>query len=130
VTCCFTFDEIVSGITELCKLWSEGSKLFEEAMQTSSCEHARLELGNVIICEACYKSLLYMLKAYAIKRDKGSAEGEEFLQLSREELANTERALPWVEADTRQGFHSEAQEYRFSGEILRKKIAELKGFLA
>ncbi len=130
VTCCFTFDEIVSGITELCKLWSQGTKLFEEAMQSSDSDHARVELGNVIICEACYKSLLYMLKVYAIKRDKGSAEGEEFLQLSREELANVERALPWVAADARQGFHSEAHEYRFSEEILQKKIADLKAILA
>ena len=130
VTCCFTFEEILNGIAELCKLWSEGSKLFAEAVKDSDCENSRLELGNVIICEACWNSLLYTLKMYSIKKEKGSAEGEEFLRLSREELANTERALPWVEADKRQGFHSEAQEYRFSGEILRKKIAELKSFLA
>lgn len=127
--CCFSFDEIVDGITELCRLWNEGSGFFAEAVQNSDSHESRIELGNVMICGACFKSLLYMLKMHRIKEEKGSAGGEEFLQLTREELANTEQALPWVEADPRQGFHSEAQEYRFSGEILRKKIADLKAQL-
>jgi len=130
VTCDFPFGSILAGISELVRLWSEGVKLFEEAVQASDCENSRLELGNAIICEACFKSLLYMLKVYNIKKEKGSAEGEEFLQLSRAELANVKRALPYVAADPRQGFHSEAQEYRFSEAILQKKIADLEAILA
>ena len=81
-----------------------------------------LEYGNTVVCGACFKSLLYMLKLYKLKRDTGSAEGEAYREISRAELANAERALPFVEADPRQGFHAEAQQYNFSAPMIREKI--------
>ena len=118
----FTLEELISAITRLCQLWEEGVKAFESSGIGKLSGQGALEYGNTVVCGACFKSLLYMLKLYKLKRDTGSAEGEAYREISRAELANAERALPFVEADPRQGFHAEAQQYNFSAPMIREKI--------
>ena len=122
----FTLEELISAITRLCQIWEEGVKEFENSGIGELAGQGALEYGNTVVCGACFQSLLYMLELYKIKRDTGSAVGETYRQISRAELANAERALPFVEADPRQGFHSEAQQYNFSAPMIREKIRLLR----
>ena len=122
----FTLEELIAAVTRLCELWEEGVKEFGNSGIGELSREGALEYGNTVVCGACFRSLLYMLELYKIKRDTGSAEGEEYRRISRAELANAERALPFVEADPRQGFHSEAQQYNFSAPMIREKIRRLR----
>ena len=49
----------------------------------------------------------------------------DYLSIQHRELENVERTLPYVERDSRQGFHSEARAYFFDAGRLRRKISLL-----
>jgi hypothetical protein len=44
----------------------------------------------------------------------------------REEIANAEACLPFVEADSRLGWHSEVFDYQFTPEAIRARVANLR----
>lgn len=122
----FSLDEIITGIEKLCYLWENGLTCLGEAEIPDS----HPDYGNALLCGACFNSLLYMLKLYRLKVQNGHVPEDLFRELSHLELINVERALPFAEADNRQGYHSEAQQYNFSPEMLRQKIGMLQKELA
>ena len=66
------------------------------------------------------------MRIVRIKQEKGEASGPDYLSIQRCELENAERALPYVERDSRQGYHSEARAYFFDADRLRRKISLLR----
>ena len=53
-----------------------------------------------------------------------------YQKIIRDELENVRAALPFVEADKRFGFHSEAHAYLFDAARMKKKIRALEKQLA
>ena len=49
----------------------------------------------------------------------------EYNEISKYELRNMKRVLPFIEKDKRFGYHSEAHGYMFDAESITKKIASL-----
>jgi hypothetical protein len=47
-------------------------------------------------------------------------------KLIREEVGNADECLPYLEADSRIGWHSEAHQYLLSAEEVRKRVADLR----
>jgi hypothetical protein len=61
-----------------------------------------------------------------LRREWAGSKKEEMTRLIRSELKILERALPYIESDSRQGYHSEAGAYLFGAESVRAKIKTLK----
>lgn len=72
------------------------------------------------------------ISASRIKHDLMSARAAvaEMREIARREKALTEEVLPLTRADSRLGFHSEAQDYKFWPELLEWRIAQMDVTLA
>lgn len=126
----FSMEEILAGLARLSELWKNGLEMLSSALEGVESPHGALEFGNAAVCGDCFASLLNFLLLYRMKKETGEAAGEPYLRVCTDELAVMEHALPFVEADPRIGFHSEAQQYNFSAEMMKRKIKLLKEQLA
>ena len=64
-----------------------------------------------------------------IKMIRSGTIAETDIAIIRDEIANLERALPWVSADKRLGFHQEAKFYMFTADAIARKLAGLRRLL-
>ena len=122
----FTLPEILAAMEAVADGWEKGSALLDEALARDSGRHAEEELSAVHTAAASFRSVCNLMKIVRIKQEKGEASGPDYLAIQRRELETVERALPYVERDSRQGFHAEARAYFFDAERLRRKIGLLK----
>ena len=125
----FNESEVLERMQRISQRWSQALKLFEEGLASSASKHAEEELNTAKVVNACFKSACNMLRFYMMKKDGGVAEGQEYLDLQRQELENVLAVVSIVKADKRQGFHSEAQVYMFDAKMLEDKIEKLKKLL-
>jgi hypothetical protein len=126
----FTLDEIISGFDQLSTEWQKGVDLFKEAMNGVDGEAALDEFGNAVICGAVWHSTRNSFKFYKLRLDWNDEKLAEFKEIAADELANLHKVLPFVERDSRQGYHSEAHGYMFNAEMIREKITALEKVLS
>ena len=106
--------------------WTQALKLFEEGLASSATHYAEEELNTAKVVNACFISTCNMLRFYLMKKNGGTCQGHEYMELQRLELENVLAVVNIVKADKRQGFHSEAQVYMFDAKMLEEKIEKLK----
>ncbi len=122
----FTDVEVLERMLRISQRWTQALKLFEEGLASSATNHAEEELNTAKVVNACFISTCNMLRFYLMKKNGGTCQGHEYLELQRQELENVLAVVNIVKADKRQGFHSEAQVYMFDAQTLEEKIEKLK----
>lgn len=121
----FTEAEAAAGMSRLQTIWARGVEQLREGLQGVSDKRATDELGNAEVCLACWHSVVNFYSWTALRRAWSEAQRETYRAVIADELENIRRVLPFVERDSRQGFHVEAHGYFFNADILRRKIVVL-----
>jgi hypothetical protein len=122
--------EVAQRLGQLAAEWKKGTELLRMAMTNSKDGHATEELASAVVCGAAFRSAYNFMRMYEMKLKKGGADGDEYLKIQADELDNVREALPFVESDLRQGYHSEAHAYLFDAPRLRKKISLIQALLS
>lgn len=127
----FSPEEKLKCYEFVAELWEKALPGYTAALAKSDSLHAKEEIATAEICLAAYKSTCNLIKIYNIKTTCGTDKAwDEYLKISADELAVAKRALPFLEADPRQGFNPEPNAYLFDAEKVRNKIANLEKLLA
>ena len=122
----FTAREIYERLERLARSWEDGLADFEQGLASLSSLPARREFGNAVICGCIWESTASTYRVYELRRNWNSSLQEKFLQIARDEIRNLQRALPWVAADKRQGWHAEAHACLFDEKGIQEKIRYLE----
>ena len=122
----FTIEEIIQRFALLVPDWERAVTLLEAALAGCAHPHKSEELGVARVIGCCYRSTLNAFRTYVLRRDRPVDMLEQFQRIRADEIANIEIALPLVEADARLGFHAECQDYQFTADLLREKLAGLR----
>jgi len=141
----FTPAEIVSGFSRLRDLWIaalpdyEAGLADDEPQSDEQQRHRREELDCARMLGIQLASTANALAFFLALRARCAAlrltppcavpATPELLTLMREELANTEHALPLVERDPRLGFHQAYQGYKYDARLIREKLAAMRSEL-
>ena len=145
--CDFTIDEAISLSDEMARkcsgLDANGVDLLEALSRKYAGDRERLnDLGVMKTLRALFRSgadvfRFYRLRSEAIyqSRVRGDAAAavaavRRMRGIVRSEKSNTAAVIPLAKADSRLGFHSEAQDYKFWPELLEWRLARLDESLA
>ena len=101
-------------------------------MQTPNAnERMQREFGVAKIIGAAFQSTYHIYQWYVIrKRRKSTILNAAEKDIVQNELTNVQSALPFVEADSRAGFHQEPQWQMFDPDRMRQKIQLLSEMLS
>ena len=109
--------------------WRDGVAVLTRALAGCALPRAQRELNAARIVGLCYRSTVNVYKTYLLRRDRPADAAAQFHVIVQDEILTLEEALPLVEADDRLGFHAECQGYMFTADMLRQKLADLRGVL-
>ncbi|MEI8351086.1 MAG: hypothetical protein WCG36_02120 [bacterium] len=150
----FTLDEMVLCLERMTVLWSEGLALYDvaapdkawpESLSEQSVVNHRLsaaatalssplsqrterELRNARVIHHVLRSCRNIFRAYRIKVSKGTTAA--WRAVAQDELAHLQALLPLLHGEQEIGYHSEAQAWFFTEELVQKKIADLEAQLS
>lgn len=122
----YTLEEAIGYFQQLHAEWQDGVALLEDGLASSAHPHAVQELNNARIIGHCFRSTVNVFRVYQLRRDRPADADTQFHAILEDEIANLETALPIIDADPRLGFHAECQQYQFSAETVREKLAEMR----
>jgi hypothetical protein len=122
----YTLDEVIRGLNLLAKGWKEGARLLEQGLTSSGSETAKQELANAWVCYHTWRSGWNTFRVYKLRLKWDDKKLPEYQKIIKDELTNLQQALPWVENDSRFGWHSEPQAYLYTADGIRKKIKQLE----
>ena len=120
----YSLKEIKESFGKLSKAWAKALTYYQKAFDSdSSNARMRQEYGVAKIIGASFRSTFNIYKWYILRKNKNDLGiNETEFKILSDELQNLKEILPYVEADTRCGFHQEAQGYMFDKSSIRKKI--------
>ncbi|MBO5724381.1 MAG: hypothetical protein J6S58_06080 [Lentisphaeria bacterium] len=125
----FTIDEIAKQSRMVKDAWHKGFLELEKLRSIFSGEKERLEdLAVVEALDILFASACNIFTFYA-ERNAEKGFTEKMKEIMREEILHSERLAELCEFDSRLGFHSEAETYKFFPEKLRARAGLLKEFL-
>jgi len=138
VTESHTFDECVTLCERMAHGWNEGVKMLRPLRERYADNPERLkDLGLAEALGIQFESGANILKFYTLRENLAWAKGpdrigmlEQMKALVKAELILDERLLPLCEADSRLGFHSEAEGYKYYPERIRWRMKLLDNLLA
>jgi hypothetical protein len=128
----YSLDEIAESFGKLASAWSKALALYKKALDSdSSNARMRQEFGVAKIIGGVFQSTHNIYKWYIIRKGKrtnkiGTAERD----ILANELENIKSVLPFVEADSRAGFHQEPQWQMFDHDSIKRKIEILHNMQA
>lgn len=122
----YTVDEVIRGLNGLAKIWKEGATLLEKGLTGSDCETARQERANAWVCYHTWRSGWNTFRVYKLRQKWDESKLPAYQKIIKDELDNLQKALPWVENDSRFGWHSEPQCYLYTAAGIKKKIKQLE----
>ena len=129
-----TLDEAVELLGELESLWSQGAELFRSLRDKVGDDRERqLDIGLVEALGIQFSSAANILRFYQLRR--GLFKNPELPALARmrrlveTEMDNRRRLVALAREDSRLGFHSEAETYKYHPEKINRSIALLEGLL-
>ena len=138
----FTLDDVIAGFTRLRDGWEAALPPYEAALGDAGDagddgrRHRAEELGVARMLAVQFRSIVNVFRFYREQRRAMERSGlaapcdlprdPALLAVMEEELANVRRALPLVDADPRLGYHQDIAGYKYSGELIRAKIAALE----
>jgi hypothetical protein len=123
----FSLDEIIAGFELVAAKWRDGVELLKLALTGLDNEHATAEVANAEVCGGAFRSTWNLFRFYKLRLDWDETKLPAYKQISEDELDNLKQVLPYVEQDKRFGYHSEAHDYMFNAEMIKKKITALAG---
>jgi hypothetical protein len=122
----FSLDEIIVRIDKLASAWAPALSDLASSLKGCSGSKAGNEIGNAAICGAVWKSTANTFKIYRLRLNWKDSLLPEFMKSVDDELKVLEKVLPYVENDTRQGYHAEAHGYMFNADGIKNKIKVLR----
>jgi hypothetical protein len=121
----FSLDEIIAGFELVATKWHDGVELLKLALSGLRNEHSVAEIANAEVCGGVFRSTWNLFRFYKLRLDWDKTKLAVYKKISKDELENLNQVLPYVENDKRFGYHSEAHDYMFNAEMIKKKIAVL-----
>jgi hypothetical protein len=133
-----TLEEVVELTHRMTTSWDKGMAIFDGLERNYLNEHERiLDIGVSRALGIQFRSGYNILHFYLLRekmfRMEGPARREilnELADIIREEILLDEKLVVLCEADSRLGFHSEAEGYKYFPEKIRWRIEQLKRVLA
>jgi hypothetical protein len=122
----YTLDEVTQGMHEVARIWKGGAELLENALREVDHTHAREEIATGWVCYHIWRSTWNTFRVYALRQDWNDSKREAYLKIAQDEVENLKQVLPYVEADRRFGYHSEAHAYLYDANAIREKIGSLE----
>jgi len=123
-----TLNEAITLLNEINIKWREG---LNELPMDKVGEQATVAEALGILFESGYNILRFYELREKLGFEQGSAEAilEEMRSIVEEEIENSIKMIPLCEADTRLGYHSEAQGFKFFPEKIEFRIESLNKLL-
>ncbi len=133
----FSLDEVLTLCRSLSDKWTEGCTIFQALRPDFSDNSERLkDIGLVETLATQFESGYSILKFYALREklcDESAAEWSEALAqmeaIAVAEIDRSKKMLAACEFDSRLGFHSEAECYRYFPAKIRWRITQLEALL-
>ena len=133
-----TLEETVELCRRMSTIWNEGVSILEKLEPEYRNEPERLlEIGVAKALSIQFRSGYNILHFYQLREEMLRMEGRERLDILKqmeaiikEELEGDEKLITLCEADSRLGFHSEAEGYKYFPEKIRWRMQQLKNVLA
>ena len=130
----FSLEDVLTLCAELTKQWHGGVEILKKiSTDTKKC---RKDIALAEALDIQFKSGYNILKFYALRDElltTSSRNGIEILNKMKEivltEIKNSTRMIEFCEADSRLGFHPEAEGYKYFPEKLAWRIKILKKLL-
>jgi hypothetical protein len=132
-----TLDEVVRLCQRIAEGWDRGTALLTGI--APRWQHSRDRLLDIGLAEALgiqFRSGYHILRFYQVREQMLRSQGLERLpllaeleQILRREVAGDERLLELCAADSRLGFHSEAEGYKYFPSKIRWRMAQVRGVL-
>ncbi len=128
-----TIDEVLILLKEVAAHWAEGTKTLSSIKTDSADEEEQQSIAKTI--NILFSSAKNIIEFYKLREDLGSKVGDAKSILSRmreivsEEIEYSEKMIPLCKADSRIGYHSEAEGFKFFPEKIQERIEQLKELL-
>jgi len=137
ITSTHTLDEVLTLCERMARHWNEGADILRALRPKYTDSRERLkDIGLAEALGIQFQSGSNILHFYALREKLARSKGADRLEtlerlkaLVNAELTLDERLLPLAEADSRLGFHSEAEGYKYFPEKIRWRMRQLKGLL-
>ena len=126
----FSLEEIIMGFGLLVEKWDKAVELLKLGLTNVNSLHAAEEIANAEVCAGAFRSTRNLFRIYKLRLDWNNEKLTEYNEITKDELQNIKRALPYVEQDKRFGYHSEAHCYMFNAEDIRKKILAIENYFS
>ena len=139
VTNGFTLDEVVTLCRRMTESWDRGLALLKPLRRHFADQpERRKDLGLFTALGLQFRSGYHLLRFYQLREKLAEAQAPatkarllaEMKGLVKAEIKVSEELLPLAVADSRLGFHSEAEGYKYHPALLRWRIAQLRQLLA
>ena len=123
-----TIDEVVTLLAKMREKWNEGLSVLPE--------NCPKEMKNVIDAYFCLaKSADNIMNFYKLRYELNASDNKEAIldemeRLVRAEMVNSEEMAAICERDTRLGYHSEAESFKFFTLQLKKRIRSLENLIS
>lgn len=132
-----TLDEVVELCRQLSTTWDKGVKVLQKIEAKYIDEPNRtLDIGVAKALGIQFRSGYNILRFYALREKMFQMEGkdrlkilQQLIDIARDELKNDKQLIVLCEKDSRLGFHSEAEGYKYFPAKIRWRMAELKNSL-
>ncbi len=133
-----TLDQITELARRMSESWDRGVNLMRglEARFRSEPERM-LEIGEARALGYQFRSTYNILRFYGLRERMFRMSGSERMDIlkqltaiANEEIANNEQLLALCEKDSRLGFHSEAEGYKYYPEKIRWRMQQLRDMVA
>ncbi len=140
----WTWEDVIASFESMGVVWNEGLEDYRRALTASTPapehqKHRREELGCAEMIGCHLASMIHIYRFHqwrlaAMKRLGLHAPctpplDDAARRILREESANCQAALPWVRADSRLGFHQEAQSCFYDAASIERKRDQLARML-
>jgi hypothetical protein len=134
----YTLDEVVELTRSMSESWNQGIEILRTLEPNVQNEPSRLlEIGVARALGIQFRSGHNILRFYQLREKLLRMEGKERLQLLgslvaiiQEELKLNEQLLDLCQRDSRLGFHSEAEGYKYYPEKIQWRMRQLRNVLA
>ncbi|MEO8961066.1 MAG: hypothetical protein ABI325_04240 [Ginsengibacter sp.] len=133
-----TLDEVVELCRRMSTMWDKGMEIFNEIEPHYKDQPERiLDIGVAKALRIQFNSAYNILHFYALREKMIRMEGTERLNVLKElveiiqkELDNDQHLIELCKTDSRLGFHSETEGYKYFPEKIRWRMQQLKSVLA
>ncbi|HUS80734.1 MAG TPA: hypothetical protein VM283_05655, partial [Armatimonadota bacterium] len=134
----FTIGEVVTLCRRMADYWGRGVAILKELTAHFADQPERLrDIGLATALGLQFRSGYQILRFYALRERLADAKSPavklrllgEMRALVEAELEVDEELLPLAEADSRLGFHSEAEGYKYFPDLIRWRMEQLRWLL-